>query len=147
MADLERALQIAVQAHAGQKDRSGEPYIFHPLRVMARCTSPDGRIVALLHDVVEDTPVTFEQISAAGFSARILDVLRLVTHAPEVSYEDYIATIATDPTATEVKIADLEDNSDIRRSQPVDEKSIARLQRYISAYQLLTSRRNAGHAA
>jgi (p)ppGpp synthase/HD superfamily hydrolase len=147
MADLERALQIAVQAHAGQKDRNGEPYIFHPIRVMTRCTSPDARIVALLHDVVEDTPMTFEQISAAGFSPRILSVLRLVTHAPEVSYEDYIATIATDPTATEVKIADLEDNSDIRRLQQADDKTMARVRKYVSAYLLLTAQRDAGHVS
>jgi (p)ppGpp synthase/HD superfamily hydrolase len=141
MADLERALQIAVQAHAGQKDRNGEPYIFHPIRVMTRCTSPDARVVALLHDLVEDTSVTFEQLSAEGFSARILSVLRLVTHAPEVTYEDYIAAIAMDPTATEVKIADLEDNSDIRRLQQVDDKTASRLRKYVSAHRLLTAKR------
>ena len=77
MADLERALQIAVQAHAGQKDKNGEPYIFHLIRVMARCTSPDARIVALLHDVVEDTSVSFEQLTEAGFSPHVLSVFAL----------------------------------------------------------------------
>lgn len=147
MADLEHALQIAVQAHAGQKDKNGEPYIFHPIRVMMRCKSPDARIVALLHDVVEDTPVTFDQLASAGFSPEILSVLRLVTHAPEVPYEDYIATIATHPTATEVKIADLEDNSDIRRLQQVDDKAVARLRKYLSAYRLLTAGRDAQPAS
>src|SRR5580693_1292191 len=108
MPDLERALQIAVQAHAGQKDKNGAAYIFHPIRVMMRCTTANARIVALLHDVVEDIGVTFEQLQAAGFSREVLDTLRLVTHSPEVPYDVYIDAIMTDPTATEVKIADLE---------------------------------------
>jgi (p)ppGpp synthase/HD superfamily hydrolase len=142
MADLERALQIAVQAHAGQKDKNGEPYIFHPIRVMTRCKSPQARIVALLHDVVEDTSVTFEQLSAEGFPPEILSVLRLVTHAKETPYEEYIQTISTNAIATEVKIADLEDNSDIQRLREVDERSVARLRRYLAAYRLLTAKRD-----
>ncbi len=90
MPDLERALQIAVQAHAGQKDKNGAPYIFHPIRVMTRCTTPAAKIVALLHDVVEDSSVTFEQLAADGFSAALLSTLRLVTHLPEDSYDGYV---------------------------------------------------------
>jgi (p)ppGpp synthase/HD superfamily hydrolase len=140
MPDLERALQIAVQAHAGQKDKSGAAYIFHPLRVMMRCTHPTAKIVALLHDVVEDTDVTFEQLEKEGFSPEVLATLRLVTHDPKVSYEDYIESIAQDKLATEIKIADLEDNSDIRRLQQVDDKAIARLRKYHAAYQRLTGK-------
>lgn len=73
MATRERALQIAVQAHAGQKDKSGAAYIFHPIRVMMRCTSPEAQIVGLLHDVVEDTPVTFEELAGEGFSKNVMD--------------------------------------------------------------------------
>ncbi len=142
MPDLERALQIAVQAHAGQKDKNGAAYIFHPIRVMNRCSTPNGRIAALLHDVVEDTAVTIEQLESEGFSSEVLAALRLLTHLPEVPYEDYVEQIMTNRTATEVKIADLEDNSDIRRLQEVDDKAVARLRKYLAAYHRLTARRD-----
>ena len=139
MATLERALQIAVQAHAGQKDKSGAAYIFHPIRVMMRCTSPEAKIVGLLHDVVEDTSVTFEELEAEGFSADVLAALRLLTHASEVPYEDYIQQVKTHPIATEAKLADLEDNMDIRRLQEMDEKASKRFKKYLAAYRYLRS--------
>jgi (p)ppGpp synthase/HD superfamily hydrolase len=137
MATLERALQIAVQAHAGQKDKSGAAYIFHPIRVMMRCTSPEAQIVGLLHDVVEDTTVTFEELEGEGFSKNVMDALRLLTHDAKVPYEDYIQQVKTHPVATEAKLADLEDNMDIRRLQEVDEKAVARFKRYVAAHRLL----------
>ena len=140
MPTLERALQIAVQAHAGQKDRNGEAYIFHPLRVMARCSSAEARILALLHDVVEDTSVTFADLEKEGFPSSLLNTLRLLTHDESVSYDDYITQIMTDPLAVEVKLADLEDNSDIRRlQQPPEERTLARVAKYIRAYQRLSA--------
>lgn len=142
MADLERALQIAVKAHAGQKDKNGLSYIFHPIRVMTRCATSDAKMAALLHDVVEDCDVTFEDLEREGFSEHIITVLRLLTHEEDVSYEDYVQKIAGDATAIEVKIADLEDNSDIRRLREIDEKTTARLQKYLSAYQFLTAKRD-----
>jgi (p)ppGpp synthase/HD superfamily hydrolase len=143
MADLERALQIAVQAHAGQKDKSGAAYIFHPLRVMMRCTHPTAKVVALLHDVVEDTSIIFEQLAAEGFSAEVLAALRLCTHDDKDSYDDYITKILDNPVAIEVKLADLEDNSDIRRLKEIDDKTAERLRKYHAAYQRLTSARSA----
>jgi len=137
MATLERALQIAVQAHAGQKDKSGAAYIFHPIRVMTRCTSPEAQIVGLLHDVVEDTSVTFEELEGEGFSKNVMDALRLLTHEPKVPYEDYIQQVKTHPLATEAKLADLEDNMDIRRLQEVDDKAAKRFKKYLAAYQSL----------
>lgn len=141
MADLERALQIAVQAHAGQKDKAGAAYIFHPVRVMGRCTTPDAKIAALLHDVVEDTDITFKQLEAEGFSAEVMAAVRLMTHAPEVSYDDYITQIMANPIAVEVKIADLEDNSDIRRLTEITDKTVERLRKYLKAHQRLTAGR------
>ncbi len=142
MADLERALQIAVQAHAGQKDKSGAAYIFHPIRVMMRCTHPTSKIVALLHDVVEDTPTTFADLEAAGFAPEVMAALKLVTHPPDESYDDYITRTMTDPIAMEVKLADLEDNSDIRRLKEIDEKAVERLRKYVGAYRRLTAKRD-----
>jgi (p)ppGpp synthase/HD superfamily hydrolase len=141
MATLERALQIAVQAHAGQKDKSGAAYIFHPIRVMMRCTSSEAKIVGLLHDVVEDTSVTFAELEAEGFSVDVLAALRLLTHASEVPYEDYIQQVKTHPIATEAKLADLEDNMDIRRLQEVDEKAAKRFKKYLAAYRELSATR------
>ena len=134
---LELALQAAVRAHAGQKDKSGEPYIFHPIRVMQRCSTPKGKIVALLHDTVEDTDVTFEELEAAGFDAGTIDTLRLVTHEKGVPYDDYIDALGHDPVAVEVKIADLEDNSDIRRLKEIGVKDVERLKKYLRTHQRL----------
>jgi (p)ppGpp synthase/HD superfamily hydrolase len=139
MPTLERALQIAVKSHAGQKDKNSAAYIFHPIRVMMRCTSADAKIAALLHDVVEDTPVTFEELEAEGFSADVLSALRLLTHAKEVPYDDYIQSLTVNRIAIEVKIADLEDNMDIRRLQEVDDKATARFRKYLAAYRFLIS--------
>jgi hypothetical protein len=140
MADhLELALQIAVRAHAGQKDKSGEPYIFHPLRVMHRCTTPRAKIVALLHDTVEDTDVTFEDLESEGFPKEVLDTLRVVTHETGVGYDDYINGLMHDPIAVEVKIADLDDNSDIRRLEVIGPKDIERLQKYLRTHRRLVA--------
>jgi hypothetical protein len=135
---LELALQIAVKAHDGQKDKSGEPYIFHPIRVMQRCSTPKGKIVALLHDTVEDTDVTFEDLEAAGFDSGTIDTLRLVTHETGVPYDDYIDALVHDPVAVEVKIADLEDNSDIRRLKEIGVKDVERLKKYLRTHRRLT---------
>lgn len=142
MASLERALQIAVTAHAGQKDKNGAAYIFHPLRVMMRCDSTQARIVALLHDTVEDTNVTYAQLAAEGFPREVIASVRLLTHEDDVSYDDYITRIMDDPIAMEVKIADLEDNSDIRRMQEVDEKAHERLKKYHNAWKRLIAKRD-----
>ena len=140
MPTLERALQIAVKSHAGQVDKSGAAYISHPIRVMMRCTSADAKTAALLHDVVEDTPVTFEELEAEGFSTNVLSALRLLTHASEVPYDDYIQSLTGNRIAIEVKIADLEDNMDIRRLQEVDDKAAGRFCKYLAAYRLLTGK-------
>ena len=141
MATLERALQIAVQAHAGQKDKSGAAYIFHPLRVMMRCTAPEAKIVGLLHDVVEDTGVTFAQLEAEGFSPAVLAALRLVTHDDGSPYHEYVERMKPNPIAVEVKLADLEDNCDLRRLPEVDDRTVERLRRYHAAWKSLTATR------
>jgi (p)ppGpp synthase/HD superfamily hydrolase len=135
---LELALQIAVKAHDGQKDKSGEPYIFHPIRVMQRCSTPKAKIVALLHDTVEDTDVTFKDLEAAGFDSGTLGTLRLVTHEKDVPYDEYIDALMHDPVAVEVKLADLEDNSDIRRLKDIGTKDVERLKKYLRTHRRLT---------
>src|SRR5262249_36104159 len=116
MATIEKALQIAAAAHAGQTDKEGLPYILHPLRVMLLVSDPDARIVAVLHDVVEDTDVTHDALREAGFSERVLAGVRCVTHARGESYADYVVRCKTDPVARPVKLADLTDNSRLDRT-------------------------------
>lgn len=143
MATIERALQIAAKAHEGQKDKEGRPYILHPLRVMHAVTGLDAQIVAVLHDVVEDTSVTMEDLRAAGFSETVLAAVLRVTHRKNESYVDYAVRCKADPIAKQVKLADLEDNSRLARLilRPDRlESDLARIRKYVFAYKFLTDR-------
>lgn len=141
MATLERALAIAAAAHAGQQDRQGAPYILHPLAVMQLVDDLDTKIVAILHDVVEDTNVTFEDLRQAGFAPHILAALELVTHQKGVPYADYVVAAKANPIARAVKLADLTDNTRIDRAlvrPQLLERDLKRMQRYVYSYQFLT---------
>lgn len=115
MPTIEKAIAIASEAHAGTVDRQGEPYILHPLRVMAGVDSIDAKIVAVLHDVVEDTPITLEQLRNHGFSETILQAIDAVTHREGESYIDYVLRCKSNVIACQVKCSDLRDNSRIDR--------------------------------
>lgn len=141
MSDLNTALQIAATAHAGQEDKLGGPYITHPLRVMSRCTDSKAQIVGVLHDVVEDTSTTLDDLKAAGFDEQILEAVSLTTHAKEDSYADYVVRLKSNPLAREVKLADLHDNSRLDRMllRPERiERDLARIHRYLLTYRFLT---------
>ena len=131
---LERAIAIAVGAHHGALDKSGQPYILHPLRVMCRLTGTDEKIVAVLHDVVEDTPWTMEQLRAEGFSDRVLDALDRVTQREGEPYDEFVERSAANPVSRAVKIADIEDNMDIRRLDAVTPRAAERLEKYRRAW-------------
>ena len=113
--DLERAIAIAAEAHAGQVDKAGAPYILHPIRVMLRLDSPEERIVAMLHDLVEDSSWTFDQLRTEGFSDTIIAALDAVTRRETESYEDFVRRAATNPIGRSVKRADLLENLDLIR--------------------------------
>jgi (p)ppGpp synthase/HD superfamily hydrolase len=141
MATLERALVIAAQAHSGQTDKEGLPYITHPLRVMQLVEGSETQIVALLHDVVEDTAITFDDLAHEGFSTAILEALRCVTHEPEVSYAEYVIRCKANPIARQVKLADLQDNTRLTRVllRPTSiERDMTRTRRYLLSYKFLT---------
>ncbi|MGO8676811.1 MAG: GTP pyrophosphokinase [Limisphaerales bacterium] len=138
LALLEKAIGIAVQAHRGARDRYGSPYILHPLRVMARVETVPEKIVAVLHDVVEDTQWTFENLKNEGFSDEIVLALDCLTKRPGEAYEGLIGRAAPNPLARRVKVADLEDNMDIRRCAQVGEPEEKRLARYLAAWKRLT---------
>jgi (p)ppGpp synthase/HD superfamily hydrolase len=139
MSTLERAIEIATEAHRGQLDKAGCDYIEHPLRVMAAGKSLDEKIVGVLHDVVEDTNWTFEGLAAEGFSAEVIEALRCVTKLSESeSYDKFIARVKRNPLAVAVKLNDLSDNMDIRRLPYLSDKDVKRLKRYLKAYKQLT---------
>lgn len=140
---LEQAIAIAARVHEGQVDKAGQPYILHPLRVMFRLGSDEERIVAVLHDVVEDSDVTFEELEREGFSDRILTALEGVTKRPEeegdAGYEAFVKRAAENPLARRVKIADLLDNMDLTRLSELSERDFRRLDRYVKALRYLES--------
>jgi (p)ppGpp synthase/HD superfamily hydrolase len=134
---LERAIAIAAEAHAGQKDRYGAPYVLHPLRVMNRCPTLVQRVVAVLHDVVEDTDWTFEDLRQEGFPEEVITALDAVTKREGEEYEEFVARSAANPIARRVKLADLEDNMDLTRLEEVKQDDVPRLNKYIKAWRRL----------
>ena len=135
---LEDALILAATAHSGQVDKAGMPYVLHPIRVMIRVSSPEERIVALLHDVVEDTPVTFDELRERGYPERILTALDGVTNREGESYEEFVDRAGRDPISRAVKLADLADNMDLSRLPHITDKDRARLAKYEAAVAKLT---------
>ena len=137
---LERAIEIAVAAHKGQVDKAGAPYILHPLRVMMSLSSEDERIVGVLHYVVEDTDWTFERLRAEGFSQAVLDGLASVTkHHDDEDYDAFVQRARANPIGRRVKIADINDNLDLRRITTPTERDFERLKKYRAALTALTS--------
>lgn len=138
MSTLQKAIEIATQAHKGQVDKAGNDYIGHPLRVMEMGRTDEEKIVGVLHDVVEDTDWTFEMLEAEGFSKEVIDALRCVTKVSEnENYDDFIDRVKNNPLAVAVKINDLSDNMDIRRLPYLSDKDVKRLKKYLKAYKRL----------
>lgn len=128
---LNKAIALAAKAHSGQVDKGGHPYILHPLRVMLNCESEQARICAVLHDVIEDTPITLEDLKDEGFTDDILVVLDCLTRRKGESYDDFIGRVVQNEIACQVKLADLNDNMDLSRipnSSKTDEKRIQKYQ-------------------
>lgn len=140
MSTLERAIAIAAQAHAGQSDKAGAPYVLHPLRVMLGVSTRAERITAVLHDVVEDCEGwSFERLKGEGFDDTIITALRSVTKIEGESYEDFVKRAAANPVGRRVKLADLTDNSDLTRIASPTPKDFDRLARYERAIAYIRS--------
>lgn len=138
MSTLQRALEIATQAHQGQFDKAGRDYIGHPLRVMEMGKTENEKIVGILHDVIEDTDWTFEMLAEEGFSDEVIAALKCVTKTSEnENYDDFIDRVKKNPLAVTVKINDLTDNMDIRRLPYLSDKDVKRLKKYLKAYKRL----------
>ena len=134
-----KAMQIAYDAHKEQVDKSGVPYIYHPIHLAEKMHDEVSICVALLHDVVEDAAVTFEDLAAQGMSEAVIDALKLLTHDDAIPYMDYVQKIkdSGNQAAVFVKLADLQHNSDVSRLDVIDDKMKARLEKYKIAIELL----------
>lgn len=132
-----KAMWIAVRAHEGQKDHGGYPYIQHPFHVAESMETEASCAAALLHDVVEDTDVTFEDLEREGIPEEVLEALHLLTHEKSVPYLDYIRRLRKNPTARAVKRSDLRHNSDLTRLDDPKEEDLARVEKYRKALTIL----------
>jgi (p)ppGpp synthase/HD superfamily hydrolase len=132
-----KAMKLAYQAHRGQTDKSGLPYVFHPFHLAEQMDTEETVTVALLHDVVEDTDYTLEDLRRMGFPDSVTDALALMTHDPSVPYLDYVKRLKSNPIARAVKLADLTHNSDLSRLPVVTEKDLKRVEKYREAMNLL----------
>ena len=135
---LDRAIQLAKQHHEGQTDKAGKPYIEHPLRVMNQVESEEEKIVAVLHDIVEDTDISLDDLRNEGFSEKVVSAVECLTKQDGENYDSYIERISFNPLAVKIKLADLEDNSDLTRLPEVTDKDLERIEKYDKALEKLT---------
>jgi len=142
MSTLEKAISLATDAHNGQEDKNGDPYILHPLRVMARVEPETEKIVAVLHDIIEDTDYTIENLREKGYSKEVLESIDCLTKRDSKDYDEYLQRCKLNSIARKVKIADLEDNMDIRRFNILKEEDLKRLNKYLRAWKHLTKEDN-----
>ena len=131
------ALELAVEKHKNQTDKAGNPYILHPLHVMENVNNKEGKIVAILHDIIEDTDITENYLLKIGLSKRIVDAVVALTRSEDRDYQEYIKNLSSNPLAKEVKIADLEHNMDLKRLPTLEEKDLERNRKYQIAYHYL----------
>ena len=139
MSTLERAIEIAARAHSGVLDKAGQPYIIHPLTVMLRLQDQDERIAAVLHDVVEDTSVSLQDLRTAGFSERVLAAVDALTKRQGENRMQAAARAAAHPVALSVKLADNAENMDLSRIKNPTERDFERLREYEQVRALLLS--------
>lgn len=132
-----KALKISFNAHKNQVDKSGMPYVFHPFHLAEQMDDEYSVCVALLHDVVEDTDITIEELIIEGFPKEVINAIELMTHSDSVPYLDYVKIIKKNPIARKVKLADLMHNSDLSRLDKIDDKVLERVAKYKKAIGIL----------
>ncbi|MPM27673.1 hypothetical protein SDC9_74186 [bioreactor metagenome] len=135
---LIRATDIAIEVHTGHYDKNGQPYLGHVLRVMSAGHTLQEKIVGALHDVVEDSDRTLEDLAGEGFSPEILDAVNTLTHDDSETYDEYLMRVTKNPVAVRVKMNDLSDNMDIRRLKELNDTTVSRIRKYSKAYKFLT---------
>ncbi len=137
MSNLDKAIAIASKAHAGQVDKAGRPYILHPLRLMLKFRNEDEMIVAVMHDVVEDSDISLDELKNSGFSEVVTQAIDCLSKRNGESYEDFILRIANNALARKIKVEDIKDNLDLTRIEHLDAKDLARVEKYHRALNFL----------
>lgn len=132
-----KAMRLCFESHKEQTDKTGMPYVFHPFHLAEQMKDEDTTVVALLHDVVEDTDCTLDDLRAMGFSERVIEAIGMMTHDPAVPYMDYVALLKGNPITRAVKLADLRHNSDLTRFDSVTPRDLERQEKYLRAIALL----------
>lgn len=139
MSTLEQAIALAAYYHAGQRDKGGQPYILHPLAVMARVEGEEAKTVAVLHDIIEDTPLTAKDLRARGFSETVVKAVAALTRAHGESRAEAARRVAKNPLARMVKLADLAENMNLARIKNPTARDIARMEEYRTVKAILES--------
>ena len=134
-----KALKLCFEAHKNQLDKTGLPYVFHPFHLAEQMKDENTTIVALLHDVVEDTEYTIEDLKIFGFNEDVIEAITLLTHDEKVPYLDYVLNLKSNSIAKAVKLADLMHNSDLSRLENISERDLKRTEKYKKAIQILES--------
>jgi len=134
-----KALNLAFEAHKDQLDKSGIPYIFHPFHLAEQMSDEYSTCVALLHDVVEDSKYTINDLIKLEFPNPVIEAVMVLSHSKNVPYFDYIKEVKNNPIATKVKIEDLKHNSDVTRLSKINNDDIKRLEKYKKALLILES--------
>lgn len=127
---IDAALSLAVKAHTGQIDKAGQPYIFHPLRLMSKFTNENEQVVAVLHDVIEDSEKTLKDLSEIGFSNEVIDAIECLTKKTDEDYADFITRVSLNPLAKKIKIEDIKDNLDLTRLKEIEQSDLERIKKY-----------------
>ena len=137
--ETKKAIKLIFEKHNGQFDKSGLPYVHHPLHVAEQMDDENTTVAALLHDVVEDTDTSFEELEDMGFSDEVISALRLLTHDPNENYFDYVKGVGKNEIARKVKIKDLEHNMDLSRLDQITSEDLARVNKYKESYDYLSN--------
>lgn len=137
---IEKSLSIALRAYAGKTDKAGREYIHHPLRIMAKMKTDAEMSVALLHDVLEDSDITAEQLLAEGIPAEVVEAVQCLSKNENEDYQDFVGRTKKNELAAKIKIADIEDNIDVLRLPSLDDYDLTRVQKYHSAWQFLNDK-------
>lgn len=138
MSNLDTAIAISSRVHTGQVDKADQPYILHPLRVMLKFQSEHERIVAVLHDVIEDSEISLDDLERLGFSATIIEAIDCLTKRAEETYEEFISRVSLNDLARKIKIEDIKDNMDLTRIDSINDIDLARIKKYHRALKFLS---------
>ena len=139
MSNLDKAIEIAAKAHAGQQDKAGQPYILHPLRLMLRFETEEEMIVAVMHDVIEDSDLSLENLRTQGFPDEIVEAIECLTKKDGEEYGEFVLRVSKNQLAKKIKIADIKDNLNLTRLENISDKDLKRVEKYHRALKLLLS--------